>query len=878
MNDELMHYGTKRHSGRYPWGSGEEPYQHEGWFLHRIDELRSKGLTETEIAKYFGMSTTEYRKQKSIFREQERKIIRDKALALKAQGLGASEIGRKLGKNESTIRSILDEERIKRQKITDSTVDVIKNEVDKYKYVDIGVGNAENMGITKTRFDTAVKKLENEGYKVYYLYTDQPGIPGKGVANKILVSPDISYKEAKEHIGDVRIINQKFIDPSGTELYSLKPVKSISSKKIQIKYDEDGGSKKDGIIELRRGAEGLSMGSSQYAQVRIAVDGTHYIKGVAVYSDDLPDGIDIRFNTHYSNTGNKLDALKAMEVDENGNIDPKNPFGATIKPGGQRGYLNIVNEEGDWADWRKSLSSQMLSKQPIPLAKQQLKIAEDNKQREFDEIMSLENPTLRRHMLNQFASKCDTAAAHLDAAALPRQETKLLLPVENIKENEIYAPSFKNGETVVLIRHPHGGKFEIPELKVNNRNPEAKRYFQNAIDAVGIHPSVAQKLSGADFDGDTVIVIPNNSKKIMTQSSLKDLKNFDPNVYFNKDLPEMSTKTRGTEMGKVSNLITDMTIRGATKEEIARAVKHSMVVIDAKKHSLDYKQSAIDNGITELSKKYQVNPSSKKGYGGASTLISKANADVRIPERKLAYKPDPLTGALIYIPTGRSYIDKSGKEHFYTTKTKAMYTTNDAKTLSSGTAIESVYANYANNMKAMANKARLTAMNTKDIAFSKEASIKYADEVASLKSKLILAKQHAPYERKAQMVAKQVVSAKKEANPDKAMDNNTVKKWRVQALADARAKFSGTKPPVTFTEREWKAVQAGAIHKSTLQDLLQYANQDQVKTLALPKSTTLMTPSKESRAKSLLKMGYTQQEVASMIGVSVSTLQKAIRT
>ena len=27
-NEELMHYGTPRHSGRYPWGSGDNPYQH----------------------------------------------------------------------------------------------------------------------------------------------------------------------------------------------------------------------------------------------------------------------------------------------------------------------------------------------------------------------------------------------------------------------------------------------------------------------------------------------------------------------------------------------------------------------------------------------------------------------------------------------------------------------------------------------------------------------------------------------------------------------------------------------------------------------------------------------------------------------------------
>lgn len=874
MELELIHYGTKRHSGRYPWGSGDDPYQHEGWFLNRVDDLKKKGLSETEIAKALGMSTTEFRKERSLAKAQERELVREKALKLRDEGLGYSEIGRKLGKNESTIRSILNEDRIKKQKITEATADVIRSEIDKYKYVDIGAGNAENLGISKTRFDTAVKALENEGYKVYYLSVEQQGT-GLNTSVKVLCKPDVKWSEVNANKDQIGIINQRFIDPNSVELHTLKPVESISSKKVLVKYAEEGGSNKDGIIEIRRGAEGLSMGNAQYAQVRIGVDGTHFLKGVAIYSDDMPKGVDIVFNTSKSDTGNKMDAMKKMQTKADGSIDESNPFGATIKLGGQKGYLNIVNEEGDWRTWRKSLSSQMLSKQPVPLAKQQLAVAEESRLHEYKEIMSLENPTLRRHMLEQFAGKCDTAAAHLDAAALPRQETKLLLPVENIKPNEVYAPTFKQGETVVLIRHPHGGKFEIPELKVNNRNAEAKKNFGGAIDAIGIHPSVAQKLSGADFDGDTVIVIPNNSRKVKTSPSLKGLADFDPKIYKNDSLPEMSTSTRGREMGMVSNLITDMTIRGASTEEIARAVRHSMVVIDAKKHHLDYKQSYAVEGIQELQKKYQPNPESAKGYGGASTLISRSNADIRVPERKAAYRADPKTGAIIYIPTGRTY-EKNGKTILATSKSKRMNEVSDAYKLSSGTAIESAYAEYANSMKRLANKARKEALSIKDIAYSSEAATQYSKEVASLKNKLAMAKRHAPYERKAQMVASQIVAAKKAANPDQAQNKDTVKKWKTQALAESRARISGSKPLVTFTEKEWKAVQSGAIHKTTLKDLLQYANQDQVKSLALPKSSKKMTSAKLSRAKSLLKLGYTQQEVAAQLGVSVGTLQNAL--
>ena len=55
---------------------------------------------------------------------------------------------------------------------------------------------------------------------------------------------------------------------------------------------------KDGVIEIRSGVDDLSLGDSHYAQVRILVDGNTYLKGMAVYSDDLPDGVDVMFNTN----------------------------------------------------------------------------------------------------------------------------------------------------------------------------------------------------------------------------------------------------------------------------------------------------------------------------------------------------------------------------------------------------------------------------------------------------------------------------------------------------------------------------------------------------------------------------------------------------
>jgi hypothetical protein len=86
-------------------------------------------------------------------------------------------------------------------------------------------------------------------------------------------------------------------------------------------------------------------------------------------------------------------------------------------------------------------------------------------------------------------------------------------------------------------------------------------------------------------------------------------------------------------MGKVTNLIADMTVRGANSDELARAVKHSMVVIDAEKHNLDYKASERQNGILALKKKYQ-GVNEKGQLKGASTLITRATAREDVDRRK----------------------------------------------------------------------------------------------------------------------------------------------------------------------------------------------------------------------------------------------------
>lgn len=896
-NDELMHYGTPRHSGRYAWGSGENPYQSSTGFYGMAKRLKSDGMSDKEIAESFGMSTREYKSAYSNAKNEVRAANRAEALRLKDKGYSNTAIGKRMGVNESTVRSWMDEDIAERSSISKNTAKALKSAVDDKKYIDIGGGVENQMGISRTALDNAVKMLKDEGYTVHYIQTEQLGT-GHKTSIKVLAPPDTTYSEVWNHKADIEFPGFHSEDKGRTIDKIGKPV-SISSKRIKINYAEEGGKDKDGVIELRRGVDDISLGKAKYAQVRIAVDGTHYLKGMAMYRDDMPDGVDIIFNTNKAKgtpmLGEKDNSvLKPMKKDQD------NPFGATIKGErelilAQRYYtdkngkrqqsaLNIVNEEGDWNTWRKSLSSQMLSKQSPMLAKKQLKLAYDLKQDEFDSIMKLENPVIRQQLLDKFADGCDSAAVHLKAAGLPRQASKVILPFPSMKENEVYAPSFRDGEEVVLIRYPHGGTFEIPRLKVNNKVPDAKKTLHNAQDAIGINAKVAERLSGADFDGDTVLVIPTSTAKIKTSKPLDGLKNFDPQRDYKAypGMPEVkgSGFNKQQQMGNVSNLITDMTIKGATPDELARAVRHSMVIIDAEKHNLNYKQSAIDNNIAALKEKYQGGKNR-----GASTIISRASATAYVPVRKELTNTKYMTddekkryskGEKIYRETGETYISKkTGKEIKRISKSTKMAETSDANTLSSGYMIETVYSEHANKLKALANKARAESRSTDYIPYSKEAHVKYKDQVDSLNSKLNIALKNRPLERKAQLVANAKVKNVYAANPD--MDSDDLKKLKGRCLTEARLQTGASKQQIKIEPKEWEAIQAGAISTNKLKSIVQNSDLDVLKQLAMPREMRGVTPAQESRIKVLESRGYTLAEIADAVGVSTSTITNVLQ-
>lgn len=993
--DILMHYGVGakdnppgRGSGRYPLGSGEKPNQRSGDFVSRVKKFKQEGYTEAEIARMMGYSYTDnygkehsgvkrFRAAYNIAKNEDRAARAEMALNLRDQGYTLKEITEKMGyKNDSSVRTLLNQSVAARKSGAMKTADFLQEQVDSRGMIDVGVGAEREIAdfddlyplggmISRTKMDIALEILRERGYEVYKKRREQVTNPGKYTEVMILCPPGTEYREVYD---DTKIHSLRdYITRDGGKTFEPKWVypESMDSKRLSIVYDEDGGTKKDGLIEIRRGVDDLSLGNSHYAQVRILVDGTHYIKGMAVYADDLPEGIDVRFNT------NKKSGTPMTKVLKEITNDPENPFGSLIKEGindpdnptewngGQSYYidkngvkrLSLINkraDEGDWDAWKDKLPSQFLAKQPLEMINRQLRLAIDDKVSEYNDIMACQNPTIRKKLLQDFADDCDSAAVHLKAAALPRQKYKVLLPLTEIKDDEVYAPGFIDGEKVALVRFPYASNAERPILTVNNKLPEGIRVMGTSPkDAIGINKKVADRMSGADFDGDAAMCIPCNSPYTKTRFNptrpLEDLDGFATSDY-GADREEkdadgvthyyrngheykvMSEGQKQVEMGKASNLITDMTLRGANEKEIAKAVKHSMVVIDSVKHKLDYKQSEIDNDIHKLKELYQARYDEEGNYhDGASTLISRAKSEVSVEKRqgtpkinekgkpwydsskpegaliyKTAYdleyeekkkvrKKDPSTGKYLkddngnYIyetvvdpETGKSRFvyEGTGKIKTRTEQSTQMAETDDARTLISdlNTPQEQAYANYANTMKSMANQARKDYISTGSITYSKSAKEAYQTEVDSLLAKLNVALKNAPREREAQRIATINVDAKKQSNPD--MTKPEIKKARNQSLAAARVLVGAERHPIDITDREYEAIQAGAISENTLSKILDNTDVDKLRERATPRSSKELSEYKQTRIKTLKESGYTTAEIARAVGVSTSTVNK----
>lgn len=909
--DVLEHYGTKRHSGRYPWGSGENPYQRSGDFLSRVEKLKAEGMTEkqildtinSELPKEYQMGTTEFRMARQKASHDRKALVYDKIRAMRDDNKGWNEIGRELGMSESTVRSMFNNGVGEKKGQAEKIAEVLKQEVDKKGMIDISEGTNLVLGVSEGKMDEAVYILEAEyGYNRFGVGIKQPTNIHQQTNVTVLAKPEYNQKYAYDHQEEINSLGDYHSDDGGDTFKKLQRPSSMSSDRVAIRYGDEGGLSKDGVIEIRRGVADLNLGNSHYAQVRIMVDDSHYLKGMAVYSDDIPDGVDIVFNTNKASGTPKMKVLKAIKD------DPDNPFGAAITAAGQSMYvgadgkehlspINKLKEEGDWDNMSKNVSSQFLSKQPKKLIENQLNLTLADYRAEYEEILSYTNPTIVKKMLIDFADKCDGTSMTLKASAFPGQTTKVILPLNKISEKEAYCPAYENGTQLALVRYPHAGTFEIPIVTVNNKNASGKNNLGAIQDAIGINAKVAERLSGADFDGDQVMAIPITDKvRIKSTEPLKGLKDFDPKTEY--AVPEgnpnnvrlMSKDEKQKEMGIISNLITDMTLRGAPEEELERAVRHSMVVIDAEKHGLDYKRSERENGIQELKQKWQirVDEDGNVKYGGASTLLSRRKQTVRVPERRGSVRIDKETGEYIYKESGRTYKvvkknKRTGKETIQTkeaeTEVSLISLTKDVRTLSSDTVQENLYANFSNELKAMANEARRVSVNMKGIQRDPAAAKEYAEEVESLKAKYSAMLANKPKERRAMIIANANIKAKIQAlELDTKLDKKEIK--RISAIEMQRARdsvgASGKGSKVTFTDREWEAIQAHAISDSMLTKFLNASDSSEIVQRAMPKASKTLPTSKVNKAKAMLASGYTYAEIAKACNVPQSTIYDAL--
>lgn len=1002
-NEEFIeHYGTPHvgmipHSGRFPWGSGEDPEQGTPTtFLERIDKLRNSGWKETpsNIEKEFGINSTEYRTLKTIALNSIQQDLVAQAKRLKDSKHGPSEIARRMGVNESTVRGWLAVDENSKIYQAQNAAKFLKEQVDKKKMIDVG-GDAEVdvlNGISREKLNTALYILKKQGYHVYGANVPQPTNPNQKTRLKVLTTPEIVGKNGKTppeiyEYDKIKSIKD-YITKDGGQTFEKKftyPT-SMDSRRMLVRYADDVGKDgikgidKDGLIELRRGVPDLDLRGDRYSQIRILVDNTHYIKGMAIYSDDIPDGYDLVFNTNKTREKcpRKLDVLKEIKN------DPDNPFGSAIKDadiGGQYWYtdkngkkrLGLINKrasEGDWTEWKDGLPSQFLSKQSTNMASKQLNLAKVDKEAQFMDIMSLTNPTIKKYYLQKFADECDGAANDLKAAALPGQKYHVIIPINAMGDDKIYAPRYENGTKLALIRYPHGGIFEIPVLTVDNKNPTARKILPtDAIDAVGISKKVADRLSGADFDGDTVMCIPTDDKrgrvKVLRSNELKGLKDFDSKQYQYDDIKvdskgnkhyyrygkEFKVMTRtNLEMGKISNLITDMTLSGATEDELARAVRHSMVVIDAEKHKLDYQQSYRENNIAALKKKYQIKKDKDGniiGYGGASTIVSRAKREKDVPKRrgearinqkgKSWYDPSKPEGAKIYFNAPDSelyyavgeYDKKTGKKTLITEsgksitwdvsnraendrynpimkkdpKTGEVYFTNKSGTIrykkdmrtDKSTEMnevtnardlmsirrhpmEQIYADYANSMKALANRARMEMIRTGNLEYSKNAAKIYAKEVSSLEAKLNEAKKNKPKERLATRLAAAEIKRKQQADPS--LKGEDLRKVSQRAITKYREEVGSIKRSarsIKITDKEWEAIQAGAISDNKLKIILDNSDPDILRERAMPKAGKSPTNAQVARMKALANSNFTIKEIAEKMNLSSSTVSKYLK-
>ena len=192
--------------------------------------------------------------------------------------------------------------------------------------------------------------------------------------------------------------------------------------------------------------------------------------------------------------------------------------------------------------------------------------------------------------------------------------------------------------------------------------------------------------------------------------------------------------------------------------------------------------------------------------------------------------------------------------------------------------MEIVYADYANSMKSLANQARMEMVSTTKIQYNKSAADTYRAEVDSLKRKLNEALLNTPRERAANRMAGAEIKAKKDAN--QLTDPGDVKKASQRALSKYRTDVGSVKRSernIDITDREWEAIQAGAISENRLKQILDKTDTDKLRQRATPRATNNLSTAQVNRIKTLAASNYTLNQIAEKLGKSPTTIAKYLK-
>ena len=235
-DDELMHYGVKRRSGRYPWGSGKDPYQRTEDFLARVNELKKSGMTETQIANAIGLTTTQLRVQVSLANSERRAILVETAVSLRDKGYSLSEITRQMGfKNDSSVRSLLNEQSSQKMNEAQNVAAAIKKAIDEKGMIDVGAGVERELGCSKEKLQQALYILEREGYPTYGGRLEQVTNKGKFTTLQVICPPGTEHKDIYDSskINSIRDYN------TGTGEFNVRKMEypaSLDINRLSVRY------------------------------------------------------------------------------------------------------------------------------------------------------------------------------------------------------------------------------------------------------------------------------------------------------------------------------------------------------------------------------------------------------------------------------------------------------------------------------------------------------------------------------------------------------------------------------------------------------------------------------------------------------------------